>query len=148
MVFGRSLVLKGHTPVCENIYLFGNYEMDIMSVNKSGMVLEYEVKISRSDFKVDAKKRKFKVFSREFEKRMPNYFSYVCPSGLINVDEIPEYAGLYYVNGEIIKEVKKPKRLHIKLHSKSLILAKVCRIYSERHFLGVCKLTYENKYKP
>lgn len=55
---GKMQVLKNHGIVVENINTFWNGEMDVMSVSKSEMIYEFEVKISRSDFKADLKKRK------------------------------------------------------------------------------------------
>ena len=50
-------VLRFNLP-CENVkYLFSDWEMDVLSMNKNGYLTEYEVKVSRSDFKADAKKR-------------------------------------------------------------------------------------------
>lgn len=160
-VIGRMQVLKFHTPVCENVkYLFSDdFERDVISVSKSGMVCEFEIKTSRSDFKADLKKikryytvadgnqqmTKFQFYQdKNNAKRLPNYFSYACPTDLIKLSEIPEQAGLYYVEGEEVTEIRKPKRLHAHLHDIDQISRRVCRIMSERHFLGVCRQTYEN----
>ena len=145
MLIGKMQVLKFHSPVAENIkYLISDFELDVISVSKSGMLCEFEVKISRGDFKADAKKRKHVFYSQKPELS-PNYFSYACPKDLIKVSEIGTGVGLYYVdNGEVI-EVQAPKRLHAKIHDRIKILEKICRVNSERQFLGACRLTYENK---
>jgi hypothetical protein len=152
LLIGKMQVLKFHSPVCENLkYLldFNSWKMDVVSLSKAGMLYEFEVKISRSDFKVDAKKRKHQFYkSDEFsivEKWTPNYFSYACPKDLITVDEIPDYAGLYYCKDEEVKEIRKPKRLHKLMHDRIKILEKVCRVNQERQFLGSCLLTYNNR---
>ncbi len=148
LLVGRSQVLKYHSPVCENVKdALGICEFDVLSVSKSEMVYEFEVKISRSDFKADLKKKKHEYYSKGFEHRTrtPNYFSYVCPADLIKLGEIASSTGLYYAaNGEIT-EIRKPKRLHDFIHDKNKLNAKICRITSERQFLGACRLTYENK---
>ena len=137
-----------HTPVCENVkYLLHHWEMDVISISKSGMMYEYEVKISRSDFKADLKKSKQSFYTKEnlVKAWTPNYFAYACPKDLIKLEEIPDYAGLYYCeNGEVI-EMKKPKRIHDLIHDRNKILEKICRVNSERQFLGACRLTYENE---
>lgn len=50
------------------------------------------------------------------KKSLPNCFYYVCPKGLLKVEEIPSYAGLmYFDNEEItdkIKIVKKAPHIH------------------------------------
>jgi len=109
-----DLVKRGHEAVGEN---FGHlFEMDVASLSKSGMLHEFEVKISRADFMKDRDKgcgiKKFTRYEESGIKSFgcPNYFYYVCPDGLIKPNEIPVYAGLYYYSdGEIIS-VKAPKR--------------------------------------
>jgi len=145
---GKMKVLSFHTPVCENVkYLLHHWEMDVMSISKSGMMYEYEVKISRSDFKADLKKNKQHYYKKENLMKIwtPNYFSYACPTDLIKIEEIPDYAGLYYCENGEVSEIRKPKRLHDTVHNRIKILEKICRVNSERQFLDGCRMTYENK---
>lgn len=146
------MVKKGHEAVCEN---FGHtvFEMDIASLTKSGMLMEFEVKVSRSDFLADKNKRKkyglskFEMYSKPlgYESRCPNYFFYVCREGLIKKDEIPPFAGLLYVNEENrIGLIKKAKRLHRIPADKQKILAKMLRMTVQRSYLGGTMLTYKN----
>lgn len=140
----KEEVLKGNLP-CENISIgLFNSEIDILSILKSGYVVEYEVKISRSDFKADLKKSKWKWWEMKFEDKMPNYFYYVCPSGLISKDEIQDFAGLIYFNCGEIDVIKKAKILHRYKHDILTILTKFCRVKSEREYLGNCLMTYRN----
>jgi len=142
---GRMQVLKFHSPVCENVkYLINDFELDVMSVSKSGMLYEFEVKISRSDFLADKKKRKHE-FYKIFPEYQPNYFSYACTKDLIKLNEISSSVGLYYVDENGVTEIQAPKRIHKKLHDRTKILEKICRITSERLFLGGCRMTYNNK---
>lgn len=72
----KEEVLKGNLP-CENVSnVFYNAEADVVSILKSGYVVEFEVKISRSDFKADAKKGKWKFYDLRVETGIPNYFYY------------------------------------------------------------------------
>jgi len=142
---GKMQVLKFHTPVCENVkYLIGDFELDVVSISKSGMLYEFEVKISRSDFMADKKKRKH-IFYTERPDRSPNYFSYACPKDLIKPSEIGSGVGLYYIDGEDVIEIQSPKRRHKIIHDINEISKKICRINSERQFLGGCRMTYDNK---
>lgn len=142
---GKMQVLKFHSPVCENVkYLINDFELDVMSVSKSGMMYEFEVKISRSDFLADKKKRKHD-FYKLFPFRQPNYFSYCCPHDLIKLNEIGSNVGLYYVNENGVEEIRSPKIIHKSLHDRNKILEKICRITSERHFLDGCRMTFNNK---
>ena len=63
--------------------------------------------------------------------RMPNYFYYAVPEGMLTIDEIPPYAGLVYISedGKIITTIRGPK-----LHDKK---------YTEVE-LGLCEKFYYN----
>lgn len=140
------MVLSFHI-VCENIEVLFRWEYDVLSISKSDMIYEFEVKISRSDFKADAKKGKMQLYSSfgTHARNVPNYFSYVCPDGLIKEDEIPQFAGLYYAKDGELTCIKSPKRLHKTKHERERIINKIARVVSERLYLGACRLTYENK---
>lgn len=113
-----------NTPkyVLENLYVF-DWESDKFIETKSGLIYEFEIKISRSDFKHDFdKKDKHAIlegkecilpsYQEKCEKwnvplpaenyqvkdrKRPNYFYYAVPEGLVDESEVPEYAGLVYV---------------------------------------------------
>lgn len=108
-----------------NAFIFKrDWESDFFVQKQNGYSYEFEVKISRSDFFADKKKvSKHLILSngkfaeqkilwndnstgkddrwtieeteREHSFR-PNKFFYVVPWGLITVDELPKYAGLFY----------------------------------------------------
>jgi len=146
---GKYCILKGHFPVAENIkYLISDWELDVISMTKSEYLWEYEVKISLNDFRADKRKlRKHEWYSSVIKRYIPNYFVYCCPNGLIPPNELPEYAGLYYVSEDKIKEIIKPKLLHKTKFDKQVLMEKCLRVYQERHFLGCCLMTYKNKEK-
>lgn len=144
-LIGIRQVIKFHNPVCENVkYLFNDEEIDVLSVSSSGMLYEFEVKISRSDFLSDKKKKKHNYYFYH-PNNSPNYFSYVCPKDLIQLNEINESFGLYYVNNRELIEIRKPKIRHRNIYDIKRIMEKVCRVYAERTFLGMCRLTLKNK---
>lgn len=125
-----------------NAYIFKhNWESDFFILRKNGFCNEYEIKISKQDFKNDFKKDikhqilksgsflyKYRKFShwedginaiynnveeiRKWNLR-PNKFFYVVPENLIKLEDIPEYAGLVYCkqNGDLIV-VKEAPFLH------------------------------------
>jgi hypothetical protein len=137
-------VLRFNLP-CENVkYLFSDWEIDVLSMNKNDYLTEYEVKVSRSDFKADAKKKKWQWYEKRIETMISNYFYYTCPEGLILENEIPAFAGLIYATNEGLKVIKKAPLLHKKKHDRVRTLSKFCRVMSERSYLGSCRLTYEN----
>ena len=141
---GKRQVLRRHTPVIANITEIFNWEIDLLSVGKSGKTYEFEVKISRQDFLRDKKKRKWELL--KWNKHTPNYMSYVCPKGLISENEIPEFMGLYYFINGGIAEIKAPKQRHKELFDINEIQMKVARMYSQREFLsGVTLISHINK---
>lgn len=105
-----------------NLYVFSNsWESDYLSLTNSGYFYEGEVKISKSDFKADFKKeKKHLILESNFNKTQtdnnlcPHYFFYAVPEGLIDVSEVPEYAGLIYMTDiyPYYKWVKKAPLLH------------------------------------
>lgn len=107
--------------IIPNFYRNG-YEMDLYKLTKSGYVVEYEIKISKSDFKADMKKG-FKIWNSEDRilkhdiiknGERSNRFFFVVPSDLIKPDEIPEYCGLIYYDEKIdrLDLIKNAKLLH------------------------------------
>lgn len=110
----------------ENLNIY-SWESDALYITKSGYAYEFEIKISRSDFKNDfkhkAKKHQILESSDVGITNRPNYFFYVVPEGMVKVEEVPEYAGLIYViphfrpsDGTIYRYsfnvVKEAKKLH------------------------------------
>ena len=122
----------------DGLYVF-SWESDKLLETKSGYIYEFEIKISKSDFKNDFKNKKDKHYILEtcfngeekylpsfyerfkeasknqpmltesvFAQRIlarktstykkPNYFYYAVPEDMIAPEEVPEYAGLVYVN--------------------------------------------------
>lgn len=129
-----------HKYKADGLYVF-SWESDKLIWTKAGYIYEFEIKISRSDFKNDfkhkhekhiilastiapekarevqlslfeEKKKQFSHWSDEDirrdcdmerivkGKKMPNYFYYAVPEGMIEPDEVPPYAGLIYIKRE------------------------------------------------
>lgn len=86
-------------------YFIGSFECDLLRLTSSDLLVEYEIKTSRSDFKNDFKKarrswRDGVVIETKHDfiaigKRV-NRFYYVVPDGLITPDEVPDGFGLIY----------------------------------------------------
>jgi len=127
----------------QNIYLYDHFmgEEDFVVVKNNDYINSYEVKVSRSDFKADFKKKNrhqilengyFISDKKQFKPRedkskwydyyepgeqiprdRPNKFFYVCPENLIKIEEVPKYAGLIYVSEDgILKKIKEAPFLH------------------------------------
>lgn len=88
-----------------NFYV-GRYEMDVFKLMQSGYIVEYEIKISRSDFFADLKKgtKEGRVGKHELMSKgesQCNRFYFVTPKDLIKPDEVPAHAGLIYHHGNM-----------------------------------------------
>lgn len=85
----------------ENLFVFG-WESDYLCITKSDIIYECEIKISRPDFKNDFKHKPKKHLILESKgengNKMPDYFYYAVPDGMISIEEVPDYAGLIYVS--------------------------------------------------
>ncbi len=110
-----------------NVYLTHDVEMDLLGIRKSGYIDEIEIKLTRADYLKDFKKTawiKDRYQSVSKHEALMNgwlpqaYFSFYVPEGLIEVHDIPDYAGLYYFREKEsphtyrCTEVKKAPRLH------------------------------------
>ena len=85
------------------------WECDVAEVTKSGYLREYEIKLSRGDFKADCEKTKTKwdwethqsvstnkhALLAARDPRGPKQFYFVFPVGLMTDNEVPEWAGYY-----------------------------------------------------
>ena len=98
------VLIPNYTPA-------GWFEADLWRINRSGLCVEYEIKVSRADFRGDQKKEDRHAWRglRESNKharlqlgdeRGPNQFYFVAPEGVIPPEEIPEFAGLFEVQGD------------------------------------------------
>ena len=127
----RKFLCRNFKYMFNNVYFY-NWESDFLGINDNHYTHEFEIKISRSDFKADFKhkiakhgllktghlspsmddKAKYGANGVKDLRRRPNYFSYVVPKGLVKESEVPEYAGLYYVHesGEV-ELIRKGKRM-------------------------------------
>lgn len=84
-----------------------DWECDFWTMTTSGETREFEIKISRSDFLIDAKKPKHSCITGA------NYFYYVCPENLFTPKEVDKRYGLIYLlDRGGIRIVKRPIRLH------------------------------------
>lgn len=110
--------------LCPNVYI-GRWEADLLQVTKSGYLREFEIKISRSDLKNDAKKDALYATGKEtvtlynghpFERavygKRTKYdvlqagervteFYYVVPEGMVKPSDLPDWAGLWWVGEHI-----------------------------------------------
>ena len=80
-----------------NIFAYYPNECDVLAIWDSGFATDYEIKVSRSDFKADFKKAKHRKMERN-QVAGANQFYFVVPADLVTKEEVPDYAGLIYVS--------------------------------------------------
>ena len=148
-VLMKSLYEKSRSIFCTNFQAMGFSECDVLRITPSNIVYEYEIKTSRSDFKADFKKKyKHNRLSNTINKNneyikwsghpdIPNYFTYVTPKNMVKPTEIPEYAGLIYVEGDNIEIIKKAPNLH-NFKANETLIRTVCSLLSTRTLFGGC----------
>lgn len=123
-------------------YYIGRYECDLLKITKVGHLYEYEIKVSRADFKKDAEKayrsyRTGETVTKHTEilngKRCHRFY-FVVPEGLVNPAEVPDGFGLIYacVNKYLSFKIVKISKL---------FKAKNCDDDMYRHI--ACNLTFK-----
>lgn len=125
--------IKSHSYdiIIPNYYPDG-YEMDVLRIaNNSNYLVEYEIKISLSDYKADFKKGTKYGYSKheklQYGKSLCNRFYFVCPQNIIK--SVPAYAGLiYYLHENNTFQIKKAAPL---LH-KNIIDSKNLRVFCNK----------------
>jgi len=103
-------LLRKNVPViAPNVYILQG-EQDMLAISKAGYASEFEIKMTRADYKADFKKTtyvsgvqlKHDVLSGKIQPeepwQAPKYFWFVVPEGVVNEADIPPYAGLMYVH--------------------------------------------------
>lgn len=121
----RSICCPNYTPTKW-------FECDVFELTKAGFFREYEIKLTTSDFRADAKKaqrrwngeitegRKFLYDERNKHEalkgrdaRGPSKFWFVAPEGVIPANELPEWAGHILVTPRLnLVETKPAPQLH------------------------------------
>ncbi len=141
----RSHFNQGYTYRLNNIFIYGeDWESDYFCIDDEGYAYEFEIKISRADFKHDFKKYKHFLFKKP-DKRgllMPNRFYYVVPDGMVVAEDIPKYAGLIYVVGKHLKFIRRAPLIHTyKRDYRKRIASKVYERYAlQRRQLAVLRI--------
>lgn len=144
----KFLAVSGIELICENIST-PLCEIDVAAITRAGIFTDYEIKISKSDFKKDlskvSKHSHYISHKREVFYQVPHYFYYVCPAGLIQSSELPKHAGLIYFSDGIFKWIVPAKRLHRDKIEVEKITNKMLRLHVQRKYIGSAMLTYKNK---
>lgn len=110
-VLGRHLLSKGHDFVVPNKCLV--YEADLISINKSGYLNEYEIKCSKADYLNESKNKSMKhsfYGTGRSASQKPNYFWIVIFGEFFHFENINEKYGIIHLDekgeGKIVKRAR------------------------------------------
>lgn len=98
-----SLRLKffSHKYLINNAFIY-EWESDFFSITELDYAFEFEIKVTKGDFKDDFNKREKHILLESADPssfiKKPNKFFYAVPKNLLATSEIPSYAGLIEVN--------------------------------------------------
>lgn len=123
---------KGSSIIAFNTRNVLPHEADVLVVRPSGVIIEFEVKVSTADFLADFKKKAKHEMLRTGNRSGPQRFYYACPPGVIPLHKLPNYAGLVHVkphpdgNGiGIVTIIEEAPRLHSEIDE--TIYKRLCR---------------------
>lgn len=124
---------RGLPLVVPNVSVFHGVS-DLITVSKRMVTTEHEIKITRADFRRDMTTKHlhltlqpppgeaqiWKPLKQTTQEDidnggtlpLPNYFYFVVPYELVEVEDVPVYAGLMYVYGGQVAVMKEAPRLH------------------------------------
>jgi hypothetical protein len=162
----RNLADRSFPIYLTNYTNKGFCEADVFGISGAGHMYEYEIKVSRSDFFADFKNKQYKhrllseksalhtldkwVRGKQTNETydvicLPNRFYYACPSDLLCTNEIPEYAGLIYIDkDEKYHEIKSAPLLH-RNKANEIIYKNIGTILSQRNVWGCAYRSYKVK---
>jgi len=163
----NSMVERSFYAFGTSIEGAGIHEADVLGITRTGYIYEYEIKVSRSDFKADFNKKHkhlnlhnrtaLKVYDT-YENgkktgeqttliKIPNRFYFACIEGLIKSEDIPDYAGLIWINKfKTITVIKNAPLLH-RNKANIHLYKRIANILSQRMIYGCSYYTYLQKKK-
>lgn len=116
-------------------------EADFVAVSRAFKITECEVKISRSDYFKDFKKevKHLRMVSNHSKASMPsqwcvNYFYFAVPAGLVGCHEVPEYAGLLWIDEHGRTQVMKSAPMLHKTKTTEAVIIKLLRSIMYKYF--------------
>lgn len=106
-----------------------DWESDFLYTTRAGFIVEIEIKTDKRDFLNDFKKAKHELM-RQGDINTPNRFAFITPNDLVTKDDIPQYAGLYWINenGHLLT-IKDAPLIH---KDKKKCSPMLCRKYYDR----------------
>jgi len=107
---------KNHPVTIDNCGACTIGKADLLSVTKARLVHEFEIKCSVTDFQREftIKDTKHDRLDRADNRLMalPNYFWFATPPDLLDLNDLPEYAGFMVVDHDGCAVEKDAPRIH------------------------------------
>lgn len=99
--------------ICLPNFFYHFWECDIFRLQRNGFIIEYEVKMTKSDFYADFKKVQGSIEKHNhiLSGKRCNRFYFVIPEGIIKEEEVPHYCGLITFDGHRLNVVRNAKLL-------------------------------------
>jgi hypothetical protein len=140
---------KGGAIICFNSTKALRHEADVLVLRKSGVTLEFEIKVSYADFLADFRKVEKHQQMQSGDTGGPQYFFYACEPGVIPPEKVPAYAGLVHVqrhyfpnrtntyidHKDVLTVVKEAPRLHREVNEG--IHERLCRALMYKAYYNV-----------
>lgn len=108
--------------VIPNCFTQADSEADLFAIRRSGYCDEIEVKITKADFlnernKVVMQDNLPKISALQLGRMTANYFWYVLKKDIVCIEDIPEFAGIVFIDDTGRLSVRRSPRL---LHDRKL----------------------------
>jgi hypothetical protein len=154
----RHFCVPCYTPV-------GWWEMDVCELTEAGFIHEYEIKLSRQDFMIDAKKirksynratRRYDIVKSKHQLLAagdpvgPSTFTFVTAKDIVKIEDIPQWAGWIEHHDRRLVRRKESPTLHrqksddkIRQHMRS-----VCYYRFHTAISQYARLTVKGRKKP
>lgn len=106
-----------HKYLINNAFIY-EWESDFFTITELDYAFEFEIKVTKGDFKDDFNKREKHVLLESADPsgflKKPNKFFYATPKNLLATSEVPSYAGLIEINpvDRVANIVKEAPYLH------------------------------------
>jgi hypothetical protein len=157
---GRFLYDLRHSPVCGNFKTSTLPECDLISINRVGLLCEFEIKISRSDFRADfSKTRKHENLAQGNGRLVRgtrngkirhyfltcSYFTYACPAGLLTEADLPPYAGLVWVHADGRVQVLRAAPVRHLYPADGDILRRIAHNLTQKFLYGCSRMTFASR---
>lgn len=105
--------VSGSQLIVPNFTSAAWWEADLWRLTRAGYSDEFEIKLSRSDYRADARKLGKHRQLSEGSLRGPNRFWFVSPDNIIQMDDLPEWAGLLHVEpSQRVVCIRRAPQLH------------------------------------